>query len=354
LLSAESVNPRSVAALLAIGTLVAGCGPKPDDEGTEVLDVNVAVTAEHVEVHAHQPGSCREATAFPSTSACETFGWALLGVESTSATELCRPEPTCVTEIRLERNGEVVGSSDSASVSFHTALASDEASIVLSGCGDPIVVKLPPPLEGDVDFAHAQSSNGILVQAVGPSVAGVLGRAEGVVPFAKGFLSACRSDSELVTLPTSDDFDTYVVTSLALGTPVISENGAVQVFPARKHQEIVSQAAPAGAVWEAAVLLAQQSPSYPGCEAFCESWQTECAIEGDFTECAVQCTAIGSLKPSCSEQWDALIQCQEASSSCRDLVVVAHSEDPSQRQQQGDESDCPAEESAFKDCYEAE
>jgi hypothetical protein len=344
---------QSLSALLAIVTLVAGCGEAPAAENGEAVEVRVAVTTEHVEVHVHQPGSCREVTAFPANSSCETFGWALLGVQSSSVTEQCTPEPTCVKEIRLERNGEVVGSSEAASVSFRSALASGDARVVLTGCGDPIVVELPAPLEGEVDFEHADGSDGIVVQAVGPSVTGVLGRAEGAVPFAKGFSSACRSDSGEVKLPTVDEFDTYIVTSLALGTPTTSREGALQVFPARAHQELVSQSVPVGPVWDAAVLLAEQSPAYPGCEDYCESWQTGCAIEGDVTSCAVQCVAIASLKPSCSEQWDALLSCEEASLSCGQLLIVEHSEDPSRRRQEADESPCLAETSAFKACSEA-
>lgn len=218
---------------LLAGTAL-GCSDAPE-KPTPELEVNVLVTTERVEVHVHEEGSCREATAFPAANRCETFGWAIIGQPSDHATSVCRPEPTCVREVRLERDGEVVGSANGPSVGFRVTLAGVPARVVLEGCGDDVAVDLPAPLEGDVSFDVHAVTSGIAVEASGANVSGVFARSASVPFFPTGeFISACRSDGTTVELPTSDNFDAYGVAAFALGDAVSAGSG-VRVFPARAH-----------------------------------------------------------------------------------------------------------------------
>jgi hypothetical protein len=69
----ESTSPGS-----ADRTRNSGSGCSGTDEPAAItpdLEISVILTAGHVEVHAHLPGSCREVTSMPAADSCETFGW---------------------------------------------------------------------------------------------------------------------------------------------------------------------------------------------------------------------------------------------------------------------------------------
>jgi hypothetical protein len=343
-------NLIGAAVLLAISvSALLGCGTSaPKDD--EALEVDVVVAPERIEVHAHHPGSCREVTAFPDTSACETFGWALLGVESSSTTDRCNPEPTCVDEIRLERGDDTVAALPGPSVAFYTSSIESDLRVVLTGCEDPMVVELPAPLEQDVDFDVEANGSTIDVAATSSSVVGVLGRAEGLMPYARGFMSSCRSESGPVALPTSDDFDSYSVTAFALGEPV-SAGDAVRVFPARMHEEIFSKSADLGPLWDAALIVAQQSSLYPTCESYCSAWNETCWQGGeDVDRCSVSCVSAGVVVPDCEAEWNAFVSCLGDTLSCERAVAQTYSEDPSRRSSVADTSSCPDEERAYDEC----
>jgi hypothetical protein len=343
---------------VATSWLALGCGSTLEEPAKTALEVNVIVTSDWIGVHAHVPGSCREVTELPGTSTCETFGWALVGVESASVTDLCVPEPTCVTEIRLEREGQVVGTSQASSVGFNTTLDGDDAQVVLSGCGEPIVVELPRPLDGDIAFDAmvvrdaTERVSGIRVEATGDSVVSVAGYAASQLLHAKGFESSCRSESGPVELPVSDEYDTYVVTELALGEPTTLRNGSVHVFRGRRQHQVVSKTVPLGPVWDATLELAKQSPLYAGCESYCSAWQTGCQVEVDLNQCAVECVAIGSAAPSCLDRFDALTRCQEASLSCSDTTVIEYSERLT-TSKPAESSACATESEAFLVCLQS-
>jgi hypothetical protein len=332
--------------------LAPGCGGAREEQDLpdRALEVAVLVSAQRVDVHVHHPGSCREVTAFPGTAACETFGWAVFGVESSSRTPICRPTPTCVTEIRLERGGEVVAAAPGPSVGFYDNIAELGGTIVLSGCGEPITVDLPPPLQGDVEFDVGAEDGAIQVAASGPSVRGVIGRAAGVIPFPRGFTSACRSDGAPVELPLSDDFSNYSVAAFALGEPIVSADGRVSTYPAVEHDKVVSLAVDLGPVWAASVLLAKQSPLYPSSEAYCVAWDEACGHGEDTEECAVLLTAAGSLEPSCSEEWQALVECRTDSLACDHATVAIYSEDPFQGSIGPEPTTCPDQQLAYDTC----
>jgi hypothetical protein len=323
-----------------------------------MFEVNVFVTPERVEVHAHQPGSCREATAFPAANDCETFGWCINGLaDAPWVTSLCRPKPTCITEIRLERDDEVVGTADGPSVVFRTALGDAQASIVLEGCGQPIVADLPAPLDEDVNFEIEARGSDIVVEATGASVTSVFGRSASVPYFLEGeFISACRGDGRSVDVPTTDHFDAYTVSAFAFGEPITVDGvkGKVRIFPARASGALVSKSADLDPLWETAVLLAPQSRFYTSCESYCTAWNEGCQVQSDDPDaCTVSCVMAGELSVNCADEWESLIECSAETLTCDELVVQSYAEDPTLRSSTGMPT-CPVEEEAYAACVEAQ
>lgn len=337
--------------------LAAACGnvPDPPIKGVQRVEVNVLVTSERVEVHAHQPGGCREATEFPAANDCETFGWAINGfADAPWVTSICRPEPTCVSEIRLERDGELVASADGPSVGFRTSLGDAQGTVVLEGCGKPIVADLPAPLDENVDFQIEARGSDIAIEATGTGVTSVFGRSESVPYFLEGaFRSACRSDGISVDLPTTDHFDAYTVSAFALGEPVTVDRG-VQIFPARASGKLVSKSADLDPLWEAAVLLAPQSRFYESCADYCTAWNDGCQVQSDDPDaCAVTCVMSGELFVACADEFESLIQCSAETLTCNEVVVENYSEDPT-RDSSTSMPTCPVEQEAYDACLEAQ
>jgi hypothetical protein len=335
--------------------LVAGCGgSRVDPEPERAPEVAVVVSSSLVEVHVQHTGGCREVTAFPGTDSCETFGWAVAGVETAVLTPICRPKPTCVTEIRLERDGEVLAAVPGPSVGFSADIAGLGGRVVLSGCGDPITVELPPPLTDEVKFDINAEGETLHVGASGPSVRGVLARAVGVIPFPRSFKSACRSEGAPLELPRSGDFSNYLITSFALGEPIVSAGGAVRTFPAQSHAQFVSTFTELGPAWAAAVLLAKQSSLYPTCDAYCAGWSEGCGLGVDTEQCAVLCVTTGSLYPSCRDEWQTLLQCRQYAGSCDERSVTSYSEDPFKVTTSSEPTRCPDQQLAYDRCSGAD
>lgn len=336
--------------LLALFTL--HCSAPGSDAGESSLKVAVVVSAEQVGVFATTGKGCREATGFIDSNACETFGWALVGVQNASATELCTPEPTCVEEVRLEVGGETVATAEGPSVGFFTPLAGSSATVVIEGCGEPIEIALPAPLSDEVELDVQAVESGFQVTAEGASVDSLLARAEGLPGYPRGFLASCRGEATGLSVPTSDDFDTYALEIAALASPVAMGEG-VTVFPARVERRIVSRSADLGPLWDAAVFAAEQSSHFTSCQSYCASWEEQCAEGADTEACSVQCVANGELAPSCSETWHDFLDCL-SDDPCSHSVVVEYSEDPLRRSTEGRDTTCERERMDYEACLGAE
>jgi hypothetical protein len=340
----------------AVGSLLAlftsHCGAPGNDTGESNLEVAVVVSAEEVGVFATTAKGCREATGFVDSNACETFGWALVGVQNTSATERCTPEPTCVEEVRLEVGGETVAAAEGPSVGFFTHLEDSSATVVIEGCGEPIEVALPAPLSDEVELDVQAVESGLHVTAEGASVDSLLARAEGLPGYPRGFLASCRGDATGVSVPTSDDFDTYAVEIAALASPV-DMGERVTVFPARVGRGMVSRSADLGPLWDAAVVAAEQSSHFTSCQSYCTSWGEQCAEGGDIEGCSVQCVVNGELAPSCSEAWHDLLDCM-SDAPCSRSLVVEYAEDPLRRSTELLGTTCESERMSYEACVGAE
>jgi hypothetical protein len=337
----------------ALALLAVGCGDVPDPKERKVVEVNVVVTPDRVEVHAHQPGSCREASAFPGANDCETFGWAMNLADEPYVTSVCRPEPTCITEIRLERDGELVATADGPSVAFHTTLGDAQGSVILEGCEKPIAAELPAPLDEDVDFEITARGSGVAIEATGTSVASVFGRSQSLPYYIYGgFWSTCRSVGTSVELPTSDHFDAYTVNAFALGEPLV--DAGIRIFPARAAGELVSRSADLDPLWEAAALLAPQSRFFETCDDYCTAWDEGCQVHSDDPDaCVVSCVASGELAVGCANEWESLMQCFAENLTCDGVVVENLAEDPTRRFS-ASAPPCPVEQQTYDACVEAE
>jgi hypothetical protein len=209
-------------------------------------------------------------------------------------------------------------------------------------------------MASDFDVQADAGSDLIRVAAAGPDVVSVLARAEGIISFPRSFRSACRSESATVDLPTSPDFDSYVVRTLALGEPQTAAEGRARVFPARRREQVVSGSVPLGPVWDAALTLAAQSPRHPACEGYCREWQQRCQASADPDQFTVTCVALGSLEPGCGDKLDRYMRCEQATLSCEDVSVVSYSEANFDTDQSVTQSACGEEEQAYAGCVDAD
>lgn len=312
-----------------IAIMILACSPGEESEARAEPMFMVLQSENRVEVHAQAHEGCREATSIPSRNSCENFAWAVLGVESALITDLCRPEPTCVTSVRLERAGEVIAESLAASVAFTTTLGSN-TELVIDGCGDPLVVQLPDPLvESDPGIEVSVTEDGVLVSTIESSDE-LFVRLVGRPSYPREFIAGCRSDENNVLLPTSPDFPAYTAEVFIMGGADPNQDPRVRLHQAQRVVLPVGPSSETDLAWSVAATAARQSPHHETCSEFCANYAAGCKTSDNPDPCIVTCVGSFSVSSGCESEYQAYLDCSSVK-GCADAVVTELAESPSQR-----------------------
>lgn len=321
---------RGVGALALIaGTQCSASG----DEQREPLEVRVLAASTRIEVYTRKPGDCHAFGEFRGEVACESDSWRVAPLADCAAS-------SCVREIRLEQNGEVLARSEPgrfAAFALDQAYGTD-ARLVISGCGEAIELDLPPPKD-DVELSFAADAEQIEIDVDGPS-AGTFAKAS-TYAFSEGHAVACQTDTATSRIPVSASYSFYQTAAFAFDEPVVMRNDQVHaaVFPSAYAISAVSTQVDLGPLWDAAVAVAEASSLYDTCHVACTATTAACGdASDDVTPCAVPCVAAGEAEPDCKAEYQARVECASAHASCESTATP----NPACEQADADWSACAA------------
>ncbi len=294
---------------IATLALTGACGLAGHDE--EPLDVKVLVARQRVEVFTREPGDCREDGEFRHEPGCRTDEWSFAPFKDCVA-------PSCATSFSLEVDGKAVTPEEPTvrSATFELSEPLEPGtSLVIEGCGDPIVLDLPEPkVDAPIDFDTTSESIDL---EVGAKVAGTFAFASSL-SLAKGYYAVCEASGTTSRLPVSQDYGFYAVGAFAFEEPEIVNNARVHaaLYPSVYAETSVSTLTDVDALWQAALVLAKSSSLYEPCSSYCEAVAKACGGEGDPTDCAIGCVGAGEAFPACTDEYTARLGCWRQAAQC--------------------------------------
>jgi hypothetical protein len=223
--------------LLLCGAFALGALGCSSSEDPPELDVRVVLSEKMVEVHAAEPAGCRHTLDFGELGTCRD--------EQQLAFEprRCALQSTCLTEARLEHEGEVLARND-GDIWFQLELGNalpDGAELVLAGCDRETRQVLPLPLSDSEQVSEVVVTDGEFEPRWSHSdrVKTAFTFVFEPIGISDAFRAACHTPIDEARVPYQTQSLGYTLTSYALAEPVVasSPHGRLRLFPASRFEE---------------------------------------------------------------------------------------------------------------------